>query len=224
MQNTRLPSRRKRAMLSARIQKLNSIRDGRSPPLDELDLLRNTSPPSTGPHRHELNPIFRPTPVERLDSLLVAISEKLILAQRGSAEGFEEPEAQAIESFHPFLRLSLELRLKIYCLSLPAPTTITSTATLSRDPSYIEGKCFTQRQKFEKRVPAILQVCKESRAEFLAEDGTASSHSVYKLCQGVDTRDIRRSLYVCLENDTWVVGESNMRMYGLISQIWGILK
>jgi hypothetical protein len=89
--------------------------------------------------------------------------------------------SSSVTQFCPFNRLPTELRMKIWSFAVPEP------AWIIQVPHTTKWACFT----YTRPVPAILQVCRESRDEYLDTGaielqalmrGRRKRHPVYKLC------------------------------------------
>ena len=102
----------------------------------------------------------------------------------------QQKSSQMSSTFHPFPRLPLELRLKIWNLTLPPPHLFISLNPWSRigwallSKSEIRAKIRERRSQswssmnnepvaLKRPVPVVLHVCRESRGEFLGGEGSA---------------------------------------------------
>ncbi|CAG8973695.1 hypothetical protein HYALB_00006966 [Hymenoscyphus albidus] len=54
---------------------------------------------------------------------------------------------------------------------------------------------------YNRPVPAVLQVCQQSREEFLHQDGVQKDHPTYKLCRNIVNGQSARPVYISMEQD-----------------------
>ncbi|PVH79490.1 hypothetical protein DL98DRAFT_589359 [Cadophora sp. DSE1049] len=122
-----------------------------------INLCTSTSSTTSHPSKLELLITNQPFPAHlRLDNRQV--HEKYM---RGVS-------ANNLKTFTLFPKLSSELRLKVWEYCGPEPSRITAIPTT------------IGRVNMKWTVPAVLQVCKESRHEFLARDGVTRGYGMYK--------------------------------------------
>lgn len=109
--------------------------------------------------------------------------------------------------FEFFPKLPIEIRFKIWGYVEP-------------EPCVIEPKG-TRRDKYatySRKVPALLQVCRETRAEYLAKPGVTKNHITFTLCRGMSKWPWETAIYVALEHDLvvihdWCIGKYRTKFW-----------
>lgn len=102
-------------------------------------------------------------------------------------------------TFHRFMQLSTELRIKIWCLIAPEPCMLRQGRHWDKNAWRYVGMVYTRSWTqssvypypdkrglcFRRSCPVVLHVCRESRNEFLGQGlgrHSRSHHPVYQLC------------------------------------------
>ncbi|KAH7407218.1 hypothetical protein BKA64DRAFT_410312 [Cadophora sp. MPI-SDFR-AT-0126] len=106
--------------------------------------------------------------------------------------------ANNLKTFTLFPKLSCELHLKIGGLCAPEPALVT--------PMPEKG-----RLNAEWSMPAVLQVCGESRYEFLAREEITRDHGMYRLCRFVNLSGVKTS-YMRMEEDRLYLNAGNISL------------
>lgn len=90
----------------------------------------------------------------------------------------------SLKQFHCFGKLAIELRIRIYSLIEPDPVLISPCAP--------EGlyKRWSSENSLSPNVPVVLQICRESRYEFLATETPTRNHRTYKLVSTLLHQDL----------------------------------
>lgn len=111
-------------------------------------------------------------------------------------------KSRAVQKFHLFSQLPVEIRYKIWHLII-----VDDSATLVCELRY---PGLDQTRKYSRKVPVILQVCRETRQEFTYETGVTKWHAVYSLCSGLSPNPYRHDvrLYANMKKDI-VLGKTN---------------
>jgi hypothetical protein len=55
--------------------------------------------------------------------------------------------------------------------------------------------------RYVRPVPALLQICQETRSEYTAQTGDSKNHITYTFCEGFGPWQEKNSLWVSLEHD-----------------------
>jgi len=104
--------------------------------------------------------------------------------------------------FEFFPKLPVEIRFKIWGYIEPKPCVI--------EPKGVGSDMYTT---YSRKVPALLQVCRETRAEYLAKPGVIKNHITFTLCHSMSKWPWETAIYVALEHDLVVIHESCIGKY-----------
>jgi hypothetical protein len=113
-------------------------------------------------------------------------------------------KSRAVQKFHLFSQLPVEIRYKIWHLIVDDSATLVCGLRYPRlDPT----------RKYFRKVPVILQVCRETRQKFTYETGVTKWHAAYSLCSGLSPNPYRHDvrLYANMKKDI-VLGKTNRKI------------
>ena len=106
------------------------------------------------------------------------------------ATGSHSPEAK----FPSFKKFPIEIRLRIWSYLEPAPVIIKPLAP------------FVGRHRYIRPVPVLLQICRETRTEYIARADGPKDHITYTLCNDLGAWWPRnKKIWVSLEQDSVVI-------------------
>jgi hypothetical protein len=140
-----------------------------------------------------------------------------------------EIDPQPPDKFGRFCELPIEIRFKIWLLVADEPEPVvvccpTLPASNPKDPKQCDGciQGLTDRLRAVRRwtMPLMLQVCRETRHEFITRIDQHPTHPTYHLCQGIARNKYRREakLYANLDIDI-VWSQSTSEIYPGISSL-----
>jgi hypothetical protein len=118
-------------------------------------------------------------------------------------------DAPILTEFKLFDKLPTDVRYIIWDLYW---TSMDEPETLVCCPSLLQSRLISARPP--RPVPLILQICRETRYEYLAQIGTVKSHPTYRLCGGLSINPHRRDvrLYVNMKADI-VLAETGRKTF-----------
>lgn len=165
-----------------------------STPNCQLDLSSHAMDVDKQPKNQHTNQSELPTDEHQSTSACQSLNHSTISSpppsttsspRSGCPSAYSTPEPKDEDgTFTYFPQLPIELRIKIFGYAIPPPCTI--------QPRQYNGRFHmkpSERWTYQRKPPALLHTCRESRAEYLAsydEDVSVKTaqrgHPVYKLC------------------------------------------
>ena len=107
----------------------------------------------------------------------------------GDATGSDSSKAK----FPFFKKFPIEIRLRIWGYLEPAPLIIKPLA-----PNI-------GRHRYVRAVPILLQICRETRTEYITRVDGPKSHITYTLCNSLGDWPQKKKIWVSLEKDSIVI-------------------
>lgn len=135
-----------------------------------------------------------------------------------SSKGILAKNLSRGQSFQLFGQLPIEIRYMIWNLTLNA-----TRPSLICDSEYLDDKNLLRHYR---PVPVVLQICRETRKEFMTKKGGRSQRYSYHLCDGLAVNPYRNDfkLYAIPEIDV-VFAQTGRKLPGLnLSELSGLIK
>ncbi|CAG8957759.1 hypothetical protein HYFRA_00000097 [Hymenoscyphus fraxineus] len=107
------------------------------------------------------------------------------------------PSSQPLTKFTLFPELPTEIQLRIWGFASPPAYYL----VCKDNHTWIPTPTLKRLYYYSRPVPAVLQVCQQSREEFLHQDGVQKDHPTYKLYHNIVNCQSARPVYISMEQD-----------------------